>query len=202
MKVVPFDEAQGMLQEADVLLFRAGSFPSIGWWITRYTGGKHSHVAIAHKDGRDWYCVEQREFKGGRSVLLKGQAKKYPSVIDVYRAPPFIMLPDESGWHKLELDEQRKNDISRTALEITGQPYGWSNIWGIFKGYAPGFRLFRGRKNGDEEISQAYVCSTTASYSYRIHYADPCPNLKDDRTSPSDIAQSALFHYMFTIGEV
>ena len=30
-------------------------------------------------------------------------------------------------------------------------------------------------------------------------FKSPCPNLSDKRTSPADIAQSALFDYLFTI---
>ena len=199
--VVSFEEAKSLIEEADLLLFRAGGFPSIGWGITRYTGGKHSHVALAHYDDDELYCVEQREFKGGRSVLLESQIQNRP--IDVYRASPEIMIPHRNGdltWKKKYLDDATKKRITKTALKITGSDYGWSNIWGIFKGYAPGFRLLKTNKNGDEDIAKAYVCSTVPVYSYRINYYDPCPNLSDARTTPTDLAQSALFHYMFTIG--
>lgn len=37
---------------------------TIGFLIKRYTGGVHSHVALAHKDGDVLECVEFREFMG------------------------------------------------------------------------------------------------------------------------------------------
>ena len=199
--IVPYEDACKLINEADVLLFQAKGF--IGKGITAYTGGKHSHTGLAHWDNDRLYCVEQREFKGGRSVTLESQVKG--STIDVYRASPLVTKPDNIGedhvdWTLARFNEEKAKKVTSTALSLTGQPYGWKNIWEIFKGYAPGFRLMYRPKNGDDTLSQAYVCSTVVTYSYRINYADPCPNLSDARTTPADIAQSALFHYLFTIG--
>lgn len=198
----PYDVCKNAINEADVLLFKAQPFPSIGWAITSYTGGEHSHVGLAHWDSGELYCVEQREFKGGRSVLLESQLT---NCIDVYRARPQILCPklDEETlnvfWEPKILSEEVKHNITNTALKLTGSDYGWSNIWEIFKGYAPGFRMVYRPKNGDDVIAKANVCSTVAVYSYRVNYTDPCPNLSDARTSPADIAQSSLFYYMFSI---
>jgi len=216
---LPYSEAIKYIDEADVLLFRAPkSLMSVGRWMVKYTGGIHSHVGLAHWDGNRPYCVEQREFKGGRSVTLHSQVARLPNTIDVYRAEPYLFVPKvgeiskklvekdtESGydisWERRILGDTRKAAITDTSLDLTGTPYGWGNIWEIFKGYAPGMRLVYSSKNGDDSISQAYVCSTVVTYSYRINYGDPCPNLSDKRTTPADIAQSSMFHYLFTIGE-
>lgn len=205
---MPYTEARKHIEEADVLLFRAGGFPSIGWWITRY-GGIHSHVGLAHWDRDRLYCIEQREFKGGRSVALKHQVEINPNKIDVYRPNKCVYIPEvykNNGdfsvtWQKKIFGAARANDVTNIALELTGTEYGWKNIWEIVKCHAPFFRLLRKEKE-DKDIDRAYVCSTLVTYSYRKAYLDPCPNLSDDRTTPADIAQSALFHYMFTIGEV
>ena len=156
--IITFDKAKSLIREADILLFRASCFPSIGWALTRYTGGIHSRVALAHIDRENIYCVEQKEFIGGRSVLLESQLDHE---IDVYRASPEIQVPSFNGenvvWQPRYLDFDTANKISETALSITGQRYGWDNIWNIFKGYAPFFRLLRKNKNEDYTLSKAYV---------------------------------------------
>jgi hypothetical protein len=207
--IIPWLEAKDHIKEADVLLFRAPGFPSIGWGITAYTGGIHSHVALAHRDGRHLYCVEQREFKGGRSVLLEKQVIRHKNQIDVYRADSTIFVPTVEydrakphaviEWSEKHLTEEMAREIVGIALSMTGDDYGWRNIWEIFKCYAPGFRLVK-KPKADVNGAKAYVCSTLVTYSFRKIYGDPCPNLSDTRTAPADIAQSAMFHYLFTIG--
>lgn len=205
--IVEYDKATEEIKTGDVLLFRAPPFPSIGWWITKYTGGKHSHVALSYKQNDKVYCVEQREFKGGRMVHLKTQTDANPCRIDVYRPKDKILAnvsSEENGEilikkEKFVFTPEIANAIIDTAMDLTGTGYGWKTIWNIFKGYAPFIRLVYKDKNGDDEITQAYVCSTLVTYAYRINFLDPCPNIKDARTTPADIAQSSLFDYMFTI---
>lgn len=204
---VDYDEAIKQIQTGDVLLFKAPPFPSIGWWITQYTGGKHSHVGLAHKYGEHVYCVEQREFKGGRAVNLATQVDQNPSRIDVYRPKQEVVsheCEEKNGeifvkTVKYSFTPEIGDAIIDTAMELTGTEYGWRNIWEIFKGYMPVGRLIYSRKNGDDEISKAYVCSTLVTYAYRINFLDPCPNLRDAKTKPADLAQSSLFDYLFTI---
>jgi len=205
--IVSYDEATDKIQTGDVLLFRAPPFPSIGWAITAYTRGKHSHVALAYKQHGKVYCLEQREFKGGRMVFLKTQVDLNPGRIDVYRPKDEIISnvsEEENGEifikkSKIVFTPDVANAIIDTGMELTGTEYGWKTIWNIFKGYAPFFRMVYKDKNGDDEIAKAYVCSTLVSYAYRTNFADPCPNIKDSRTTPADIAQSSLFDYLFTI---
>lgn len=204
MNILSTEEALTKIKEADVLLYRAQDFPNAGWWIAKYTGGQHSHVGLAHKDRDDWYCVEQKEFKGGRSIYLPNAIERNPNRIDVYRVVPVVYEPYFNGelkWTTKEFTEDIAHKVTRTALTITGNSYGWKNIYNIAKGYAPFLRLRRSEKCDDEKISQAYVCSTVISYSYRINYVDPCPHISDDRTTPADIARSAVLKYLFTIGE-
>ena len=203
MIIIPWLEAKMHIKEADVLLFRASGF--IGRAITAYTGGIHSHVGLVHVD-YDLYCVEQREFKGGRSVLLRKQVDRHPKKIDVYRADACIHVPTVKWdgkvsikWDEKEFTDKLAREVVDIALGMTGDDYGWRNIWEIAKYYLPGIRLLR-RPKSDLNEAKAYVCSTLVTYSFRKIYEDPCPNLSDTRTTPADIAQSALFHYLFTIG--
>lgn len=205
--LIPYQEARNYIDESDVLLFRAQGF--VGRAITLYTGGMHSHVGLAHWDNDRLYCVEQREFKGGRSVRLSSQVPKFH--IDVYRAQPYVYRPhvEKNGkfdidWQRTSFTNQVKKDIADVALELTGQPYGWGNIWEFCKCYLPGLhllQLIRKKKIDDGKIPKTFVCSTVITYAYRKHYKDPCPNLSDVQTSPADIAQSSLFNYMFTLGD-
>lgn len=204
--ILDYEDAIREIQTGDVLLFKAPPFPSIGWWITQYTGGKHSHVGLAKRDGEHVYCVEQREFKGGRAVNLKTQVDQNPCRIDVYRPKKEVIAwesSDDNGFSvknvKYTFTSDIANAIIDTAMELTGTEYGWKNIWEIFKGYVPIGRLIYSRKNGDDDIAKAYVCSTLVTYAYRINFLDPCPNLRDAKTKPADLAQSSLLDYLFTI---
>lgn len=206
--MLTLEQAKLLIQEGDVLLFRSPPFPAIGWWITRYTGGLYSHVGLAHWDNQVLYCVEQREFLGGRSVTLESQIKDNPGRIDVFRAKPKVFYPTvhmDSDKPKVvyetrNLTYEVKRQVVETGLRMTGDSYGWQNIWGIFKGYAPFARIILNKPPIDDSVdSHAYVCSTLVAHSYRKHYSDPCPNLNDDRTTPDDISRSALFDYLFTI---
>lgn len=62
MNPIKYDQAKELIKEGDILLFRGSG--TIGFLIKRYTGGVHSHVALAHKDGDVLECVEFREFMG------------------------------------------------------------------------------------------------------------------------------------------
>lgn len=203
--IIPYNQARPLIQEGDVLLFRAGSFPGVGWWISKYTSGLHSHAAIASWDGGKLDCVEVREFKGGRSVRLSSQVKLFPNKIDVFRAMPEISYEKfEDGeivkYHKV-LGQERRHAITQTMRDLTGQPYGWRLIWKIMKGYAPFMRLAPGNYKDDDK-SDIFICSSAVNYSYRINYVDPCPYLADMSTKPADLARSSLFYYQFTIGEI
>lgn len=191
--ILTYNEALPLLQEADIALFRNPGFPSIGWAICAYTRGIHSHVGLISLTCGDPMLIEQREFKGGRSVDLETQINK--TGIDVYRICPKFTFPDGT---KNIFDEETALRVTQTARRLTGHPYGWKNIWGIFKGYAPFFRLLSSPES-PEDLPQAFVCSTVVAYSYHKNFVDLCPNVSDDRTSPADISRSGLLRHVFTI---
>ena len=175
----------------------------IGFLIKRYTGGLHSHVALAHKDGDILECVEFREFIGGRSVALKSQVEASPLSIDVFRPVKSISYDeiDKDGNFKLIEKNYTKEIASAMTEDIirwTGQPYGWKNIWKMLLRFIPGARLFQQNFN-DDEVAKAKVCSTAVTVALRRNYMDPVPYLADDRVSPADLARSPLLQYLFTI---
>ena len=201
MNPIKYDQAKELIQEGDILLFRGSG--AIGFLIKRYTGGVHSHVALAHKDGDVLECVEFREFMGGRSVSLKSQVDSSPLNIDVFRPVKSISYEEMDAEGNTKLIE--KNYTEETALAMTediirwtGQPYGWSNIWKMFLRFIPGARLFQQNIN-DDEVAKAKVCSTAVTVALRRNFMDPVPYLADDRVSPADLARSPILQYLFTI---
>ena len=96
------------------------------------------------------------------------------------------------------LDDSTKFKITTIMLKLTGLPYGWKNIWKLFKHYLPFCRLAP-QNIKDNNATKIFVCSTAAAYAYRISYIDPVPYLADSAGTPSDLARSSLFQYQFTI---
>lgn len=200
MHLVDFSKAKELIKEGDILLFRGSGL--ISFLITRYTGGVHSHVAIAHWDDDVLECVEFREFIGGRTVVLKGQVKKNPKNIDVFRPVRSITYDQIDGEDVVSIEKNFTEEVSlKTSKDIirwTGQRYGWKNILGMFIRFVPGLRLLRQNTN-DEDVTKAKVCSTAVALSLRNNFIDPVPFLADDRVSPADLARSPLLQYLFTI---
>ena len=192
MNIIPYSEALPLIQEADILLFRGKGI--ISWLIKRYGSGVHSHVGIAHWDNGNLQCVAFREFKGGRSVSLKTQVDNSPFGIDVFRAAKRVDYENDS----YVLDDSTKFKITTIMLKLTGLPYGWKNIWKLFKHYLPFCRLAP-QNIKDNNATKIFVCSTAAAYAYRTSYIDPVPYLADSAVTPSDLARSSLFQYQFTI---
>tara|TARA_A100001515_G_scaffold144387_2_gene148280 strand:- start:293 stop:907 length:615 start_codon:yes stop_codon:yes gene_type:complete len=201
MNPIKYDQAKELIKEGDILLFRGSG--TIGFLIKRYTGGVHSHVALAHKDGDVLECVEFREFMGGRSVSLKSQVDNSPLNIDVFRPVKSIAYEemDAEGNTKLiekNYTEETASAMTEDIIRWTGQPYGWSNIWKMFLRFIPGARLFQQNIN-DDEVAKAKVCSTAVTVALRRNFMDPVPYLADDRVSPADLARSPILQYLFTI---
>lgn len=188
-----FSKAKPLIKEGDVLLFHAGGFLSIGWFITGVTRGQYSHVGIASWKTGQLTIIEQKEFKGGREVLLESQIFPWTKV-DVYRA--------RHVWTRAGLKEfspEVAECVSQTARSITGKKYGWKNIWDIYKQYLPFYRYFVKRVSDDLEDADIFVCSTNVSNSYRVCFVDLVPNLSDKRTTPDDLARSPVLEFQFRI---
>lgn len=199
--LIKYEEAKSILQEGDILLFRGEGL--ISFLIQRYTGGIHSHVALASKFNDTWMCVEFREFKGGRSVSLESQVKDNPTNIDVFRPVNSIsyqkMLDDKSIQNiDLVYTKEIANKMTQDIVKWTGQPYGWKNIFKMFMRFMPGARIFQQNIN-DDDVAKAKVCSTAVTVALRKEFMDPVPYLADERVSPADLARSPIIQYLFTI---
>lgn len=220
---LPYTQARELIREGDVLLFRHQprehwySLPNVGWLIARYSGGIHSHAGIASWNKGRLKCVEFREWRGGRSVMLSSQIVEHPFKIDVFRPVSQITYPVATEPEKVcenrngrglsiksftkSFDYATAEKVTAEMDKLTGLPYGWKIIWQIAKSYLPFLRL--AEKNvKDDSPKNIYVCSTALAYAFRKHYVDPIPYLADSATTPADLARSPLFHYLFTIGDL
>lgn len=204
---IKYHEAKNLIKEADILLFKCRKFPSVGWWIGKYTHSKYSHVAIAHWENGELYCIEFREFQGSRIYKLDDYMKECAK-IDVFRVCEAILQPIieedhiNGGYKLLEnmivFTDSIAEQITQTALKLVGKKYSYWTIWQMFKTYIPFIRFRSHIKNG-EPPTESFVCSTLVTYAYRLNFLDPVPMLADSYTSPGDLARSALFFKIFEI---
>lgn len=204
---IPYSRAKRLIKEADVLLFRAGSFPSVGWWIGKYTSSIYSHAALAHWDNGELYAVEFREFIGSRKYPMDKYIEECGRSIDVFRSVDTVICPyieklNGEYWvayRELIFDADTASAITQTAMELIGRSYSYWTIWQMFKTYVPFIRLGRKVKKNGEPETHNFVCSTLITYAYRKHFIDPVPFLSDGYTSPGDLARSGLFSHLFEI---
>ena len=78
---VTYADARPLIADGDLLLFRRRGVISIAG------RGVHSHAAKAAWWGDDLFCLEIREWYGGRAVTLSSQARRYPNRIDDLDSP-------------------------------------------------------------------------------------------------------------------
>lgn len=204
---VEFKKAETLLREGDVLLFRGKGM--ISWFIRKWTGGLHTHVGLASKTHNIWECVEFREFKGGRAVSLESQVNIMSGQIDVFRPNSDMMVTYFDG---LKIIREHKKYSGSTATNImrkmTGLPYGYRRIWEIAKSKIFGLRMLSSYNMDDKEGTFVYpVCSSATAHCVRRGYlpyddnyfVDPIKWKNDNETTPSDLAGSCIFNYLFTL---
>jgi hypothetical protein len=108
---VTLADARSRIADGDLLLFRRHSLIAIAG------RGEHSHAAKAARWGDDLFCLEVREWHGGRAVTLESQVAKYPGRIDVYRTNPANRWP--------EYDRTRSTTMMR---RLAGCDYGYTAV--------------------------------------------------------------------------
>lgn len=202
--ILPYNEASELLQEADVLLFEHGAFPSVGWLIAKYSQSPYSHVGLASKEGKNWNCLEFREFIGSRKYPLEQYVKDQPGKIDVFRACHKLVFPSFEYGHVFDKElvfyPEIAHKITDSARELIGQSYSWYLIYSMTASFIPFLRLKQKIKFEDESDTISFVCSTLVNYTYRRHYTDLVKFLPDYYTKPGDIARSPVLNYLFTLG--
>src|SRR5204863_2371209 len=111
LKYVPLAQASSQIRDGDLLLFRRRGLISIAG------RGDHSHAAKAAWWDDDLFCLEVREWHGGRAVTLASQVARFSGRIDLFRTNP------EDRWP--QYDRVRATQYMR---RLAGCDYGYSAV--------------------------------------------------------------------------
>ena len=122
--LAPFCDAQRDIRSADLLLYRKNGLISVAG------RGIHSHAAKAAWWDNDLFCLEVREFHGGRAVTLQSQVQRWPGRIDVFRANA------DDRWP--EYDRRGAVAVMR---RFAGCDYGYWNVFKTALTHVPVLRL-------------------------------------------------------------
>jgi len=135
-KHVRLDEAERSIADGDLLLWRRCGLISIAG------RGRHSHAAKAAWWDNDLFCLEIREFCGGRAVTLASQVEKYPGQIDVFEVNP------DNRWPTYD-----RQGATRAMRKKAGQRYGYRNLAAAALLHLPLVRCFHKPNLRDEATS-------------------------------------------------
>jgi hypothetical protein len=184
LNYVPLPQASRLIRDGDLLLFRRRGLISIAG------RGDHSHAAKAAWWNDDLFCLEVREWHGGRAVTLASQVERFAGRIDVFQTNPQDRWPayDRAG-------------ATRVMRRLAGCGYGY---WGVVAAsllHLPLVRLVRYADTSDVAPSPyPPFCSEACVMSDRIGGGvDPVSHLADGMTLPADLARSPFYEYLFTL---
>jgi hypothetical protein len=181
---VTLDDARSHIGDGDLLLFRRrGLVASAG-------RGEHSHAAKAAWWDDELFCLEVREWHGGRAVTLASQVRRFPRRIDVYRANPANRWP--------EYDRTRSIQWMR---RLAGCDYGYAAVLAAAMLHLPIVRWAVRAEVDDSAIDRRPpFCSQACAMVDRVGGGvDPVPHLADRLTEPADLARSPFYEYQFTL---
>jgi len=182
--LVTLARARMRISDGDLLLFRRRGLIAIAG------RGEHSHAAKAAWWGEELFCVEVREWHGGRAVTLESQIKKFPGRIDVYHANPANRWP--------EYDRTRSTMLMR---RLAGCDYGYTAVLAAAMLHLPLIRMAVRAEIDDSAIDRRPpFCSQACAMADRVGGGvDPVPHLADRLTEPADLARSPFYEYAFTL---
>ncbi len=191
MTRVKYEDVRHEIWNADLLLFRKREIGLLDGVIAIAGRGVHSHAAKAAWWKNDLFCLEVREFHGGRAVSLSSQVKKYPGRIDVFRPNADNRWPD--------YDTDKALEVMR---KLAGCDYGYWNVILTAMTHLPVFRIFVRPDRSDDtalDLRRPPFCSQAVSMADRLAGVDPTPQLSDRFTEPADLARSPFYKYQFTL---
>ena len=182
--LVPLADARPQIADGDLLLFRRRGLIAIAG------RGEHSHAAKAAWWGDELFCLEVREWHGGRAVTLESQLKKYPGRIDLYHTNPANRWP--------EYDRTRSTTMMR---RLAGCDYGYAAVLAAAMLHLPFVRMAVRAEVEDDAIDRRPpFCSQACAMVDRVGGGvDPVPHLADRLTEPADLARSPFYKYAFTL---
>jgi hypothetical protein len=166
---VPYRQARKHVRDSDLLLFRRRGLISIAGQ------GDHSHAAKAAWWDDDLFCLEVREWHGGRAVTLSSQVRRFAGRIDVYQSNP------DERWP--EYDRKKATQVMR---RLAGCAYGY---WGVAAASLLHLPLVRLLAHADvhdtDSATRPPFCSQACAMSDRIGGGvDPVTHLADRMTLP------------------
>jgi len=184
LRYAALSDAQAVIDDADVLLFRRRDV------ISAVGRGIHNHAALAAWWDGEPFCLEVRGGYGGRAVTLESQVARYPGRIDVYAADPDGLRPDFD----------RRGAVRRMRRWM-GRPYGYRALFALALRRLPLLRLILPPVTNDRDgETSAPFCSQACAEALRTGGGvDPVPNLADRMTEPADLARSAFLRYRCTL---
>jgi hypothetical protein len=185
-QLVPLARARARIADGDLLLFRRRGLIAIAG------RGEHSHAAKAAWWGGELFCLEVREWHGGRAVTLASQVGRFQGRIDVYRTNP------NNRWPEYD----RAGAIT-WMRRLAGCDYGYTSVLAAAMLHLPVVRLAVRAAVEDSSIDRRPpFCSQACAMADRIAGGvDPVPHLADRLTEPADLARSPFYQYQFTISE-
>jgi len=156
------------LHSGDILLFRPSSI--ICYVASLFAWSKYSHAALVSVEDGVVYCLEVREFLGGRKIALKEYLRWEPAGIEVWRLqnPPYMTC----GSHAV-----------RAMQDFVGVKYGWFHV--ILAIVLRFVRAYGGKCENHPPF-----CSEAVSRAYRLAGCDLRPDMPDRFTRPQDLANS------------
>ena len=179
------------LQTGDILLFRQESIP--GRIAAFFTQSDYSHAALVSVEGDTVYCLEVREFLGGRKIDLETYLQEEPAVFEVWR---MNNLPS----HHFQ------TNVVKTMEKFVGVEYGWKHVIKAvmvrsaltFFGDRFARRVWRYL---DESEKHPPFCSEAVSIAYRSAAIDLCPKIPDRFTFPGDLAKSPFLEQVGSVND-
>lgn len=192
---ITINQTSKLLKEGDILLFKAPSFPRLGWWIAKYTTSEYSHIGLVHFINNKAYCIEFKEFIGCRLIPLEDYVKQECDRIDVFRTANHVCFSNKVH----NFDEKTAKIITNNAKIFIGKKYNWGLIFYIAMHYIPIVRLFINVMSPENKEVKSFICSSFIAYLWRKHFVDLVVNLDDGYTKPGDIARSPLLEKLYTL---
>ena len=184
LRILSLDDAKSLIRDGDLLLFRRHGLISVAG------RGCHSHAAKSAWWDDELFCLEIREFRGGRAVTLRSQVARLPGRIDLFHSNPNNRWPD--------YDRTRSTHFMR---RLAGCPYGYRALLAAATLHLPLLRLLVKAEMNDSAIDRRPpFCSQACVMADRIGgRVDPVPYLADRLTEPADLARSPFYQYACTL---
>ena len=168
------------LKTGDILLFYPASI--MGRISLFFAGGKYSHAALVSVEDGTPFCIEVREWIGGRKIILAEYRKAEPAYIDVYRT------------NSLFTDQANPLKAVAHMKEFIGTKYGW---WHVITAIIR--RRFGIKLKHKECEKHPPFCSEAIARAFRKAGWDIVPYAWDRETLPRDLAESPCLDF---IGEL